>query len=257
MTAAIRVEHRSAQTRIEPLQLPYRINTQLLLHIVPHLERDDLAAEAVHDRRHIQLAVRTLYLGNICEKLLRRALGTEVPFQNVFLLLRFCRGFRDSMRNASFMEPAILFHHAIHCPPADVNAILLKRKADAIHAVVSVIRMLFENLFDLSRKKLTAAVPAPVSKPPVITGLTQVQNTAHLLCRVDALAFDYEQVSFTRFYFLRSFAKKPSASLRMSFAVRSSAFSRSSSRMRIVYSSALSVFAGGVFRRMLRQSASV
>jgi len=194
------VEHRSAQTRIEPLQLPYRINAQLLLHIVPHLERDDLAAEAVHDRRNIQLAVRTLYLGNICEKLLQRALGTEVPFQNVFLLLRFCRGFRDSMRNASFMEPAILFHHAIHCPPADVNAVLLKRKADAIHAVVSVIRMLFENLFDLSRKKLTAAVPAPVSKPPVITGLTQV---------------------------------------------------------RIVCSSALGVFAGGVFRRMLRQSASV
>ena len=78
------------------------------------------------------------------------------------------------------MEPAILFHHAIHCPPADVNAILLKRKADAIHAVVAIIRMLFENLFDLSRKKLTAAVPAPVSKPPVITGLAQVQNTAHV-----------------------------------------------------------------------------
>ena len=111
--------------------------------------------------------------------------------------------------------------------------------------------------YDLSRKKLTAAVPAPVSKPPVITGLAQVQNTAHLLCRVDALAFDYEQVSFTRFYFLRSFAKKPSASLRMSFAVRSSDTSRSSSRMRIVCSSALGVFAGGVFRRMLRQSASV
>ena len=78
------------------------------------------------------------------------------------------------------MEPAILFHHAIHRSPADVDAILLKRKAYAIHAVVAIIRMLFENLFDLSRKKLTAAVPAPVSKPPVITGLAQVQNTAHV-----------------------------------------------------------------------------
>lgn len=71
------------------------------------------------------------------------------------------------------MEPAILFHHAIHRSPADVDAVLLKREADAIYAVVSVIRMLFENLFDLSRKKLTAAVPAPVSKPPLITGLAQ------------------------------------------------------------------------------------
>ncbi len=74
------------------------------------------------------------------------------------------------------------------------------------------------------------------------------------MCRVDALAFDYEQVPLTRFYFLRSYAKKPSASLRILFAVRSSAFSRSSSRMRIVCSSAFSVFAGGVFRRMLRQN---
>ena len=155
------------------------------------------------------------------------------------------------------MEPAILFHHAVHRSPADVDAVLLKRKADAIHAVVSVIRMLFENLFDLSRKKLTAAVPAPVSKSPVITGLAQVQNTAHILCRVNALAFGYEQVPLARFYFLRSCAKKPSASLRMSFAVRSSAFSRSSSRMRMDCSSALSSFAGGALRRMLRQSASV
>ena len=67
----------------------------------------------------------------------------------------------------------------------------------AIHAVIAVIRMLFEDLFDLSRKKLTAAVPVPVSQPPVITGFAQVQDAAHLLCRVDTLAFDYEQVSFT------------------------------------------------------------
>jgi hypothetical protein len=74
---------------------------------------------------------------------------------------------------------------------------------------------------------------------------------------VDRDKMGYEQVPLTRFYFLRSFAKKPSASLRMSFAVRSSETSRSSSRMRMDCSSALSVFAGGAFRRMLRQSASV
>ena len=96
--------------------------------------------------------------------------------------------------------------YAIHRSPADVDAVLLKREAYAIHAVVSVIRMLFEDLFDLSRKKLTAAVPVPVSKPAVIAGFAQAQDTAHLLCRVDTLAFDYEQVPLTRFYFLRSCA---------------------------------------------------
>ena len=156
------------------------------------------------------------------------------------------------MRNASFMEPAILFHHAIHRSPADVDAILLKRKADAIHAVVAIIRMLRKNCIDLDRKKLTPVPLFPVSQPAVIAGFAQAQDAAHLLCRVDALAFDCEQVPLTRFYFLRSCAKKPSASLRILFAVRSPALSRSSSRMRIVCSSALGVFAGGAFRRMLR-----
>ena len=71
------------------------------------------------------------------------------------------------------MEPAILFHHAVHRSLADVDTVLLKREAYAIHAVVAIIRMLRKNCVDLDRKKLTAAVPAPVSKPPLITGLAQ------------------------------------------------------------------------------------
>ena len=131
------MEHRSAQARINLLQLPHRVDAQLLLHIVPHLERDDLAAEAVHDWRHIQFPVCTLYLGNIREKFFQRAPGAEVPLQEVFLLLHFCRGLRDTVRNAFFVEPAILVHHAVHRSPADVDAVLLKREADAIHAVVA------------------------------------------------------------------------------------------------------------------------
>ena len=45
--------------------------------------------------------------------------------------------------------------------------------SSASHAVVAIIRMLRKNCVDLDRKKLTAAVPAPVSKPPLITGLAQ------------------------------------------------------------------------------------
>jgi hypothetical protein len=50
----------------------------------------------------------------------------------------------------------------------NIDAVLLKRKADAIHAVVAVIRMLFEDLFDLDRNKLTAAVLILVSQSAVI-----------------------------------------------------------------------------------------
>ena len=51
------------------------------------------------------------------------------------------------------MEPAILFHHAVHRSPDDVDAVLLKREAYAIHAVVAIIRMLRKNCIDLDRKK--------------------------------------------------------------------------------------------------------
>ena len=66
------------------------------------------------------------------------------------------------------MEPAVLFHHAVHRSPADIDAVLLESHADAIYAVVVIIRMLCKNFFDFDRKKLTATMPVPVSKPAIV-----------------------------------------------------------------------------------------
>ena len=51
-------------------ELPYRIDAQILPHVIPRLKRNALSAEAVHDWRNIRLAVRALHLGNVRGKFL-------------------------------------------------------------------------------------------------------------------------------------------------------------------------------------------
>jgi len=41
------------------------VDAQLLLHVVPHFQRENLAAIAVHDRGDVQLAIPALHLGDI------------------------------------------------------------------------------------------------------------------------------------------------------------------------------------------------
>ena len=161
------------------------------------------------------------------------------------------------MRNSALVAPTVFLHDAVHRPTADVNAGLLEGKPDSFHAVVSVVRMLLENFFDSDRKKLPAAALFSASQPALVAGFADLHNAAHGFRRVNALAFEHEPMALTDLYFLRSFAKKLRASLRISFAVCRSETSRSSSRMRLACSSGFSVFAGGLFRRILCQSASV
>ena len=65
------------------------------------------------------------------------------------------------------------------------------------------------------------------------------QNTTYFFDSVFALVFLNKEMPFRSLYFFRSFAKKPSASFKISFALRSSAFSFSSSLFR--FSSSLSL----------------
>ena len=59
------------------------VNAQLLFHVVPHLQREDLAAEAVHDRGDIQLTVPALHLGDIRQQLREGLIRVEILLQQV------------------------------------------------------------------------------------------------------------------------------------------------------------------------------
>lgn len=45
------------------------VNTQILLHVVIHLQHENLAALAVINREDVQLAVPELYLDDVCQQL--------------------------------------------------------------------------------------------------------------------------------------------------------------------------------------------
>ena len=62
---------------------PDGVNAQLLFHVVPHLQREDLAAEAVHDRGDVQLTVPALHLGNIRQQLREGLIRVEILLQQV------------------------------------------------------------------------------------------------------------------------------------------------------------------------------
>src|SRR5699024_7466583 len=103
------------------------------------------------------------------------------------------------------------------------------------------VRMFIKYSFDFDRKKLSGCRFVPVFQPAVIPGFADLQRAAHCFDCILTLVFLYKQVSLTGLYFFRSFAKKPSASFRISFASRISAFSRSSSRFLMRSSSSLIV----------------
>ena len=76
-----------------------------------------------------------------------------------------------------------------------------------------------------------------ISKPAIVTRFTDFQDLAYCFRSVLVAKFIDEQMTFACFYFFRSFAKKPSASFKISFALRSSAISRSSSTICLFASS--------------------
>lgn len=60
-----------------------RVNTQLLLHVVPHTQREDLAAVAVHDRGDVQLAIPALHLSDVRQQLRKGSVRVEILLQQV------------------------------------------------------------------------------------------------------------------------------------------------------------------------------
>ena len=70
-----------------------------------------------------------------------------------------------------------------------------------------------------------------VFQPPIISGFADFQDFAHQFYCVSIFVFQNKYMPFSCFYLFRSFAKKPRVSFNISFARRSSAFSRSSSHI--------------------------
>ena len=124
---------------------------------------------------------------------------------------------------------------------AYVDSFLFKSHVHALDTVIVVVGMFIQNCLNFDRKKLSCRRFVPVFQPSVIPRFTDFQHAAHGIDAVFVLIIQDEYVSLTGLYLFRSFAKKPSASFKILFASRNSAFSFSSSRFLMRSSSSLIV----------------
>ena len=80
-----------------------RVNAQLLAHIARHAQGENLAIEAIHDRRDIELAVGALDLGNVGQQLSPRPVRAEILMEQVlrrhclWVGLRQCNGHKSTL----------------------------------------------------------------------------------------------------------------------------------------------------------------
>ena len=124
---------------------------------------------------------------------------------------------------------------------AYVDSFLFKSHVHALDTVIVVVGMFIQNCLNFDRKKLSCRRLVSVFQPSVIAQFADLKHAAHLLDSVFVLVVQHKYVSLTALYLFRSFAKKPSASFKILFASRNSAFSFSSSRFLMRSSSSLIV----------------
>ena len=98
---------------------------------------------------------------------------------------------------------------------------LCKRQKDSANAIIVIVRIFFVNLSYFDQKQLPRFWFASRLQRAVVPGFTDFHNPPHGMNAEPLTA----QRDVLRLYRFRSLAKKPSASLRISLAFRSSMFS--------------------------------
>jgi hypothetical protein len=149
--------------------------------------------------------------------------GGKIPCNQVVGLLSIGIRFAGTARRS--LDQTAFFHRTPHCAFTHGDTALLQREENAIDSVVVVIWMLCINLFDFDQKQLPGLRHTGMRKAVIVPGLTDFKNMAHCTDAEPFSAQCYVLIQPLCFYRFRYLAKKPRASLRISFALRSSAIS--------------------------------
>ena len=172
--------------------------------------------------------------------------------------MNLCCSLCCAARSPSTVYDPHFGHRTVCCPEAYVDPFLFKCHVHSLDTVIVVVGMFIQNCLNFDRKKLSCRRLVSVFQPSVIARFADPQHAAHGIDAIFVLVVQYKYVSFTGLYLFRSFAKKPSASFKILFASRNSAFSLSSLRFLMRSSSSLIVTVSfGLCLLRLRQSASV
>ena len=142
LAATVAVKDSSVESAVFLIQLFHGVYAEFFLHVITHFKSDDLAVEAVEDRRYIEFPVRTLNLSDIGQKFLQRCSSREISFDQVFSVLSCCVSLRYTMRSAIPVDKPGFAHSAVYRPEADVSAFPGKSRLHTSDTVILVVRML-------------------------------------------------------------------------------------------------------------------
>ena len=142
LAATVAVKDSSIESAILLTQLFYGVYAEFLLHVVTHFKSDDLAVEAVEDRRNIEFSVCTLDLGNICQQFLQWHICTEISLDQILSVLSFSISFCDTVRSAMFVDKPDFAHRPVYCSEAYMSATLSKSCLNPPDTVILIVRML-------------------------------------------------------------------------------------------------------------------
>jgi hypothetical protein len=118
-----------------------------------------------------------------------------------------------------------VLHGTPHAASAYPDTTLSKRQKNSADTVVIIVRIFFVNLSYFDQKQLPRLGLACRLQRAVIPGFTDFHSPAHGVNAEPLTVQRDVRIQPLRLYRFRSLAKKPSASLRISLAFRSSAFS--------------------------------
>ena len=142
LAATVTVKDSSIEPAVLLTQLFYGVYAEFLFHIITHFKSDDLAVEAVENRRNIEFPVSALNLGDIGQQLFQRLVCAEISFDQILSVLSFSISLCDAVRSAGSVDKPGLAHSTVYYSEADVSAFLGKSCLHPSDTVILVVRML-------------------------------------------------------------------------------------------------------------------
>lgn len=142
LAATVTVKDSSIEPAVLLTQLFYGVYAEFLFHIITHFKSDDLAVEAVENRRNIEFSVSALNLGDIGQQLFQRLVCAEISFYQILSVLSFSIGFCDTVSSSVPVDKPGFAHSAVYRPEAYMSATLYKSCLHPSDTVILVVRML-------------------------------------------------------------------------------------------------------------------
>ena len=124
------------------------VSTHHLLHVIPHLQRQDVSTKTVHNRRYVQFPIPTLHLSDVCQQLRKRSFRLKILLQQVLCRHRrwisFCQVLRLTLAR---VQPPVFMQDPFDPMLSSLDSALPECLLHSRCSVVLILRMFIAYLF--------------------------------------------------------------------------------------------------------------